>query len=237
MDEAGRNLVMKPAHAVNPKVKVSIKYPNWYDHFQDLGFNLETQPKYFDGVYTGTETRDRRLQQPAPAAVPRLLDLALLREPEAGRERRRLGRPRRPPQPRSLRRAALADAVREGARDHPVRHPPAVSAGEAGRRHRRARVPVRARRRLRLRAGRQHPRPPRHAAGRQDLQAVPLDGRGLPGELSRHGRHPDGHRSRVPGRRADDPADRGSEGRPRHRRRRSRGSCRPARTSSSRRAC
>jgi hypothetical protein len=58
MDEAGRSLVMKPARAANPNVKVTIKYPNWYDHFQNLGFNLETQPKYFDKIYTGTETRD-----------------------------------------------------------------------------------------------------------------------------------------------------------------------------------
>lgn len=58
MDEAGRNLVMKPARAANPNVKVTIKYPNWYDHFQNLGFNLETEPKYFDKIYTGTETRD-----------------------------------------------------------------------------------------------------------------------------------------------------------------------------------
>jgi hypothetical protein len=43
---------------VNPNVKVTIKYPNWYDHFQALGFNLQTEPKYFDGIYTGTETRD-----------------------------------------------------------------------------------------------------------------------------------------------------------------------------------
>jgi hypothetical protein len=58
MDEAGRELVMQPARAVNPRVKVTIKYPNWYEHFQALGFNLETQPKYFDKIYTGTETRD-----------------------------------------------------------------------------------------------------------------------------------------------------------------------------------
>ncbi len=58
MDEAGRNLVMKTARAANPNVKVTIKYPNWYDHFQSLGFNLETEPKYFDRIYTGTETRD-----------------------------------------------------------------------------------------------------------------------------------------------------------------------------------
>ena len=58
MEEAGRNLVVNPAKAVNPKVRVIIKYPNWYDHFQYLGFNLEAEPKYFDKIYTGTETRD-----------------------------------------------------------------------------------------------------------------------------------------------------------------------------------
>ena len=58
MNEAGRNLVVGPAKKVNPKVKVIIKYPNWYDHFQGLGFNLEYGPQIFDGVWTGTETRD-----------------------------------------------------------------------------------------------------------------------------------------------------------------------------------
>ena len=58
MTEAGRNLVVKPAKKINPRMKVIIKYPNWYDHFQGLGFNLETGPQVFDGIYTGTETRD-----------------------------------------------------------------------------------------------------------------------------------------------------------------------------------
>ncbi len=58
MDEAARNLVIGPAKAVNPNVKVIIKYPNWYDHFQNLGFNLETEPGYFDAIYSGAETRD-----------------------------------------------------------------------------------------------------------------------------------------------------------------------------------
>ena len=58
MTDAAKNLVIGPAKAVNPKVKVVIKYPNWYEHFQGLGFNLETEPKMFDGIYTGTETRD-----------------------------------------------------------------------------------------------------------------------------------------------------------------------------------
>jgi hypothetical protein len=58
MKEAAIDLIVKPAKSVNPKVKVVIKYPNWYEHFQGLGFNLEAEPKIFDGLYTGTETRD-----------------------------------------------------------------------------------------------------------------------------------------------------------------------------------
>jgi len=58
MKEATVSLVLEPAKAVNPNCKVVIKYPNWYEHFQGLGFNLEAQPTLFDGLYTGTETRD-----------------------------------------------------------------------------------------------------------------------------------------------------------------------------------
>lgn len=58
MNEVSRELILKPARAVNPKVKVIIKYPNWYEHFQGLGYDLDKQPKMFDGIYTGTETRD-----------------------------------------------------------------------------------------------------------------------------------------------------------------------------------
>jgi hypothetical protein len=58
MKEATVSLVLEPAKAVNPNCKVVIKYPNWYEHFQGLGFNLEVQPSLFDGLYTGTETRD-----------------------------------------------------------------------------------------------------------------------------------------------------------------------------------
>lgn len=58
MTEAGQNLVINPSKKVNPKVKVIIKYPNWYDDFQGLGFDLEHGPQIFDGVWTGTETRN-----------------------------------------------------------------------------------------------------------------------------------------------------------------------------------
>jgi hypothetical protein len=59
MKEAAVELVLEPARAVNPDVQVVIKYPNWYEHFQGCGFNLEEQPALFDGIYTGTETRNR----------------------------------------------------------------------------------------------------------------------------------------------------------------------------------
>ena len=58
MDEVAQNLLVGPAKAVNPRVKVVIKFPNWYEHFQGLGFDLEKEPRIFDGIYTGTETRD-----------------------------------------------------------------------------------------------------------------------------------------------------------------------------------
>jgi hypothetical protein len=58
MDEATEDLIIKPARAVNPQVKLIIKFPNWYEHFQGLGYDLDKEPKLFDGIYTGTETRD-----------------------------------------------------------------------------------------------------------------------------------------------------------------------------------
>jgi hypothetical protein len=58
MREVAKDLVVGAARAVNPNAKVIIKYPNWYEHFQGLGFDLEQEPNIFAGIYTGTETRD-----------------------------------------------------------------------------------------------------------------------------------------------------------------------------------
>jgi hypothetical protein len=58
MDDASQNLLIKPARAVNPNVKIIIKFPNWYEHFQGMGYDLAREPQIFDGIYTGTETRD-----------------------------------------------------------------------------------------------------------------------------------------------------------------------------------
>ena len=43
MRKVSTDLVLKPARAINPKIKMIIKYPNWYEHFQGLGYDLEKQ--------------------------------------------------------------------------------------------------------------------------------------------------------------------------------------------------
>ncbi len=79
MDEVSRDLVVGAAKAVNPKVKIIIKYPNWYEHFQGNGYDLAEQPKIFDEIYTGTETRDpvatdQNLQQYESYGIMRYFD-------------------------------------------------------------------------------------------------------------------------------------------------------------------
>jgi len=79
MDEVSRDLVVGPAKAVNPKVKMIIKYPNWYEHFQGNGYDLAEQPKIFDEIYSGTETRDpvqtdQNLQQYESYEIMRYFD-------------------------------------------------------------------------------------------------------------------------------------------------------------------
>lgn len=61
MREVAENLVLKPARAANSHVRMIIKYPNWYEHFQALGYDLDVEAKKFDYIYTGTETRDPQI--------------------------------------------------------------------------------------------------------------------------------------------------------------------------------
>jgi hypothetical protein len=63
LDDAAKDLIVGPAHKINPACRVIVKYPNWYEHFQGLGFDLEHGPYTFDGVYTGTETRNPQGEQ------------------------------------------------------------------------------------------------------------------------------------------------------------------------------
>jgi len=58
MKDVSQHLILDAARAINPKIKITIKYPNWYEHFQGMGYDLEAQPRMFDKIYAGTETRD-----------------------------------------------------------------------------------------------------------------------------------------------------------------------------------
>jgi hypothetical protein len=57
MDEVSRDLILKAARAANPKVKVIIKFPNFYPSFQEMGFDLKNEPRIFPEIWTGDETR------------------------------------------------------------------------------------------------------------------------------------------------------------------------------------
>jgi hypothetical protein len=58
MDWVAQHVILATAREANPHVKMIIKYPNWYEHFQGLGFDLDREAQMFDSIYTGTETRD-----------------------------------------------------------------------------------------------------------------------------------------------------------------------------------
>jgi hypothetical protein len=79
MADVSRDLVLGPARAVNPHAKVIIKFPNWYEHFPANGYDLDVEPKLYDGIYTGTETRDpddndQHLQQYESYEIVRYFD-------------------------------------------------------------------------------------------------------------------------------------------------------------------
>ncbi len=50
--------IIKPAKSVNPKAEIIIKYPLWYDFFQDRGYGVVRESKDYDYTWVGTETRD-----------------------------------------------------------------------------------------------------------------------------------------------------------------------------------
>ena len=58
MVDVSRERILKPAKAVNPNVKIIIKYPLWYDHFHERGYEVVRESKDYDFTWVGTETRD-----------------------------------------------------------------------------------------------------------------------------------------------------------------------------------
>jgi hypothetical protein len=62
MENVSRTII-KAAKETNPKVKFIIKFPNWYESYQETGYNPGKQKDLFDGIYTGTETRNPKYDQ------------------------------------------------------------------------------------------------------------------------------------------------------------------------------
>ncbi|MBQ4637764.1 MAG: hypothetical protein IJB92_03405 [Clostridia bacterium] len=67
------------AKSINPGLNFIIKYPNWFESFQETGYNPSKQKDIFDMVYTGTETRDaiysaQHLQRYESYSLIRLLE-------------------------------------------------------------------------------------------------------------------------------------------------------------------
>jgi len=58
MVQVSRHRILEPAHKINPKCKIIIKYPQWYENFHERGYEVIRQTADFDRIWVGTETRD-----------------------------------------------------------------------------------------------------------------------------------------------------------------------------------
>jgi hypothetical protein len=57
--EQSKKHLIDAARQVNPRVRVIIKYPNWYEGHRQNGYDTALQTPQFDGVSVGIETRQR----------------------------------------------------------------------------------------------------------------------------------------------------------------------------------
>ena len=58
MIEMSSKNVLGAARAVNPKVRVILKFPQWYDNFQNRGYVVDKESDLYDRIWVGTELRD-----------------------------------------------------------------------------------------------------------------------------------------------------------------------------------
>ena len=58
MVRVSRDRVLGAAKRVNPKARLIIKYPQWYDNFHERGYDVVRETADFDVIWVGTETRD-----------------------------------------------------------------------------------------------------------------------------------------------------------------------------------
>lgn len=86
--EVTENLVVKVAHKANPECNVIVKFPQWYEAFNETGYDLKTDPELFDSIYTGTETRNPDYSQ---QHLPKYLSYFIMRYFESAAKTRNLG--------------------------------------------------------------------------------------------------------------------------------------------------
>jgi hypothetical protein len=58
MLHVSQDRVLAAAKKINPKVRLIIKYPQWYDMYQERGYDVGRETAAFDRIWVGTETRD-----------------------------------------------------------------------------------------------------------------------------------------------------------------------------------
>jgi hypothetical protein len=58
MVEMSQKNVLGAARSVNPKVKIILKFPQWYDNFQNRGYVVDKESDLYDRIWVGTELRD-----------------------------------------------------------------------------------------------------------------------------------------------------------------------------------
>ena len=81
-------IVMKTAKEINPDINVIVKYPQWYEDYNETGYDLKMEPALFDSIYTGTETRNPTYAQ---QHLPKYLSYFVMRYLESAAPGRNLG--------------------------------------------------------------------------------------------------------------------------------------------------
>jgi len=70
MAELSRTHIIEAGRAVNPNCEFIIKYPAWYEMYQERGYDVAAQSALFPRTWAGTETRG--LEAPGPVAHGRI---------------------------------------------------------------------------------------------------------------------------------------------------------------------
>ncbi|MGD0591211.1 MAG: hypothetical protein ABSA44_10500 [Bacteroidota bacterium] len=59
--DQSKKYIIDPAKKVNPKVRITIKYPNWYEGHRENGYDVYHETLQYDNMAVGIETRNRMI--------------------------------------------------------------------------------------------------------------------------------------------------------------------------------